>query len=101
MGALTSLAPATFTDYARVADAAFIASDAPACVRACIECVRIALSQAGGQSVESQAFLLGVHGPDLLKLQALPEKPDLKLEDAAFAMYVAMQGFVRLRASRG
>jgi mutual gliding-motility protein MglA len=101
MGALTSLAslaPAAFSDFAKAADAAFIASDVPGCIRACTECVRIALSQAGGASLEAQAFMLNVHGPDVLKLQGLAGKADQKLEDAAFAMYVAMQAFVRLKA---
>lgn len=98
MGALTSLAPASFVDFARAADAAFIASDAAACVRAAAECVRIALSQAGGPTPEAQAHMLNVYGPDLFKLQALASRPDVKLDDAAFAMYVAMQAFVRLRA---
>lgn len=98
MGALTSLAPSSFTDFARAADAAFIANDAPACVRAAAECVRLALSQAGGSTAESQAHMLNVYGPDLFRLQGLAARPDVKLDDAAFAMYVAMQAFVRLRA---
>lgn len=98
MGALTSLAPASFADFARAADAAFIASDAPACVRAAAECVRIALSQAGGATPEAQAHMLNLYGPDLFKLQALSARNDLRLDDAAFAMYVAMQAFVRLRS---
>ncbi len=97
MGAAAALAPSPLLDPARVADAAFASGDFDACVRACQETVRRALAYAGeGNNAASQALLLRVDGPDLLKLEKLATQTQLRIDDAAFALYVVMQVFIRL-----
>ncbi len=100
MGPAAALAPGPLLDQARVADSAFAAGDYDACVRTCQEAVRRALAYAGtGSDVASQGLLLRVDGPDLLKLQLLTTHSHLRVDDAAFALYVLMQTFLRLQAA--
>jgi signal recognition particle receptor subunit beta len=100
MGPVAALAPAPLHDQAKVADAAFLAGDYEACVRACQETVRRALAYAGeGTAMSSQALMLRVDGPDLLKLEALGQQASFRVDDAAFALYVVMQTFIRLSAA--
>jgi signal recognition particle receptor subunit beta len=100
MGTAAALAPSPLLDPARVADSAFAAGDYDACVRACQETVRRALAYAGEGNHASQALMLRVDGPDLLKLEALAaQSTPLRIDDAAFALYVLMQTFVRLSAA--
>jgi signal recognition particle receptor subunit beta len=99
VGSLGALAPHQLLDYARAADTAFAMGDFASCVRACAEAVRRALAFAGDPPVATQAYLLRVDGGDLLRLQQLAGHVQHRPEDAAFALYVAMQAFVRLNAT--
>lgn len=99
LGAGASLAPPPLVDQAQAAEAAFVSGDFAACTRNCHESVRRALSFAGEGSFITQATMLRVDGPDLLKLEALAKKTDLHADDAAFALYVLMQTFARLSAA--
>ncbi len=96
MGPAAALAPGALLDYARTADLAFASADHDACVRACQEAVRRALLFTGEISPGAQGYLLGVDGADLLRLQGLATKPQLRVDDAAFSLYVLMQVFTRL-----
>ncbi|RKH50381.1 GTP-binding protein, partial [Corallococcus aberystwythensis] len=98
LGPTSALAPGDLFDHARAAEAAFIAADYITCVTACTDAVRRALAFAGEGSLAQQAFLLRVDGSDLLRLQGLSTLPQLRVDDAAFALYVLMQVFVRLNA---
>ena len=83
-----------------MADAAFASGDYDACIRACQEAVRRALAYAGNETVVgSQALMLRVDGPDLLELELLANHSHHRVDDAAFALYVLMQAFVRLQAA--
>src|SRR5262249_54879756 len=88
MGSAAALAPGPLLDQARVADSAFAAGDFDACVRACHETVKRALAYAGEGNHASQALMLRVDGPDILKLDALVTHAQLRVDDAAFALYV-------------
>jgi signal recognition particle receptor subunit beta len=99
LGATASLAPAPLLDQAQAAEAAYASGDFAACTRNCHESVRRALSFAGEGSFITQATMLRVDGPDLLKLEALSKKTDVHAHDAAFALYVLMQTFARLWAA--
>jgi hypothetical protein len=101
MGTAAALAPGPLLDQARVADSAFAAGDFDTCVRTCLETVRRALAYAGeGNTTASLALLLRVDGPDLLKLEAMASHhAPLRVDDAAFALYVVMQTFIRLSAA--
>jgi signal recognition particle receptor subunit beta len=99
LGPASAMAPHALIDPARVADAAFAAGDWEACVRACLETVRRGLNFAGEGSAGSQAYLLGLDGRDLLALEALINRSPLRVDDAAFALFVLMQTFIRLRAA--
>lgn len=98
-GPAAALAPAALVDPARVADAAFAQGDWDGCVRAAQETVRRALSFAAGSEPANQAFLLGVDGRDLLRLELLGTQGPPRLDDASFALYVLMQTLVRLAAA--
>ncbi|GMT96215.1 hypothetical protein KH5H1_03340 [Corallococcus caeni] len=98
LGPTSALAPGDLFDHARAAEAAFIAGDYTTCVTACTDAVRRAMAFAGEGSLAQQAFLLHVDGSDLLRLQGLSTLPQLRVDDAAFALYVLMQVFVRLNA---
>jgi len=100
MGPAAALAPGALIDQARVADSAFAAGDYDACVRTCQEAVRRALAYAGTNTdAASQALMVRVDGPDLLRLELLANHSHLRVDDAAFALYVLMQTFVRLQAA--
>ena len=99
MGPASALAPGSLLDYAKAADMAFISGDHAGCVSSCIEAVRRALGYAGEGPAAAQAYLLGVHGADLLKLLAMATKNPLRVDDAAFALYVLMEVFARLEAA--
>ncbi len=99
LGPAAALAPSALLDPAKVADAAFAAGDWDTCVRACQDAVRRSLAFAGEGTFGAQAYLLGVDGRDLLKLQALAARNRLRIDDASFAMYVLMQTFVRMTAA--
>ncbi|MHA7632344.1 GTP-binding protein [Corallococcus sp. M7] len=98
LGPTSALAPGDLFDHARAAEAAFTAGDYTTCVTACTDAVRRAMAFAGEGSLAQQAFLLHVDGSDLLRLQGLSTVPQLRVDDAAFALYVLMQVFVRLNA---
>nr|WP_255652807.1 MULTISPECIES: ADP-ribosylation factor-like protein [unclassified Corallococcus] len=98
LGPTSALAPGDLFDHARAAEAAFTAGDYTTCVTACTDAVRRAMAFAGEGSLAQQAFLLHVDGSDLLRLQGLSTLPQLRVDDAAFALYVLMQVFVRLNA---
>jgi signal recognition particle receptor subunit beta len=100
LGPASALAPAALLDYARAADLAFVSADYAACVRACHEATRRGLGFAGEGSLADQGYLLGVTGADLLKLLGLVNQPAPQLDDAAFALYVLMQVFTRLKAAQ-
>ncbi len=100
MGTAAALAPGALIDQARVADSAFAAGDYDACVRTCQEAVSRALAYAGtNANAASQALMIRVDGPDLLRLELLANHSHLRVDDAAFALYVLMQTFVRLQAA--
>jgi signal recognition particle receptor subunit beta len=96
MGPATALSPGSLLDYAKAADMSFIAGDHAGCVSSCIEAVRRALGYAGEGPAAAQAYMLGVDGADLLKLQGIAAKTPVRVDDAAFALYVLMQVFSRL-----
>ncbi|MFB1479577.1 ADP-ribosylation factor-like protein [Corallococcus sp. RDP092CA] len=98
LGPTSALAPGDLFDHARAAEAAFTAGDYTTCVTACTDAVRRAMAFAGEGTLAQQAFLLHVDGSDLLRLQGLSTLPQLRVDDAAFALYVLMQVFVRLNA---
>lgn len=98
LGATSALAPGDLFDHARAAEAAFVAADYTTCVTACTDAVRRAMAFAGEGTLAQQAFLLHVDGADLLRLQGLSTQPHLRVDDAAFSLYVLMQVFVRLNA---
>jgi mutual gliding-motility protein MglA len=99
LGPASALAPSELADYARAADAAFAALDPSNCVRACQEAVHRALAFAGEGSQSEQAFLLGVQGTDLLRLRQLSTKSPLRIDDAAYAIFVLLQVLTRLNQS--
>ncbi|WP_338867246.1 GTP-binding protein [Myxococcus stipitatus] len=98
LGAASALAPGDLFDHARAAEAAFIAGNYSTCVTACTDAIRRALAYAGEGTLAQQAFLLRVDGADLLRVQGLGNQTHLRVDDAAFALYVMMQTFVRLNA---
>ncbi|RKG83524.1 GTP-binding protein, partial [Corallococcus terminator] len=98
LGPTSALAPGDLFDHARAAEAAFSAGDYTTCVTACTDAVRRAMAFAGEGTLAQQAFLLHVDGADLLRLQGLSTMPHLRVDDAAFSLYVLMQVFVRLNA---
>ncbi|WP_426750983.1 GTP-binding protein [Myxococcus sp. Y35] len=98
LGAASALAPGDMFDHARAAEAAFMSGDYSTCVTACSDAIRRALAFAGEGSLGQQAFLLRVDGADLLRLQGLATQQHLRVDDAAFSLYVMMQVFVRLNA---
>jgi mutual gliding-motility protein MglA len=99
MGPASALAPGSLLDYAKAADMSFIAGDHAGCVSSCIEAVRRALAYAGEGPSAAQAYLLGVDGADLLRLQGIATKTPVRVDDAAFALYVLMQVFSRLASA--
>jgi signal recognition particle receptor subunit beta len=99
LGPATALATGDLFDHARAAEAAFGFGDYATCVTACLDAVRRALAFAGEGALAQQAYLLRVDGADLLKLQGLGTKPVLRVDDAAFALYVLMHVFSRLNAA--
>lgn len=99
LGPASALAPSALLDPARVADSAYAAGDWDACVRACLEGVHRALNFTGEGPPGAQAYLVGLDGRDLLALEALLTKNPLRVDDAAFAVYVLMQTFIRLAAA--
>ncbi len=100
LGCASALAPSELIDYTRAADSAFAAGDYAGCVRTSLEAVRRALSYAGDASLAGQAHLLGVDGPDLLRLQGLANAATSpRVDDAAFALFVLMQSLVRLSSA--
>lgn len=99
LGPATALATGDLFDHARAAENAFGFGDYSTCITACLDAVRRALAFAGEGTLAQQAYLLRVDGADLLKLQGLPNRPVLRVDDAAFAMYVLMQVFSRLNAA--
>ncbi|MBL8922493.1 MAG: GTP-binding protein [Myxococcaceae bacterium] len=96
MGAVATLAPAVLVDPARAAEGCFARGDYEGCVRACAEAVQRGLSFAGGAERGSQAFLLGLDGRDVLELERRAAMGTSRIDDAAFALYVLAQTFVRL-----
>ena len=98
LGPTSALAPGDLFDHARAAEAAFSAGDYTTCVTACTDAVRRAMAFAGDGTLAQQAFLLHVDGADLLRLQGLSTQSHLRVDDAAFSLYVLMQVFVRLNA---
>lgn len=98
LGPTSALAPGDLFDHARAAEAAFSAGDYTTCVTACTDAVRRAMAFAGDGPLAQQAFLLHVDGADLLRLQGLSTQSHLRVDDAAFSLYVLMQVFVRLNA---
>ncbi|MBJ6765750.1 GTP-binding protein [Myxococcaceae bacterium JPH2] len=98
LGPTSALAPGDLFDHARAAEAAFAGGDYSTCVTACTDAVRRAMAFAGEGPLAQQAFLLHVHGADLLRLMGLSTQQHLRVDDAAFALYVLMQVFVRLNA---
>jgi signal recognition particle receptor subunit beta len=100
LGPTTALAPGDLFDYARAAETSFASGQYGACVTACMDAVRRALSFAGEGTLAQQGFLLRVDGADLLRLQGLSSKVDTaRVDDAAFALYCVMQVFTRLNAA--
>ncbi|QSQ27770.1 GTP-binding protein [Pyxidicoccus parkwayensis] len=98
LGAASALAPGDMFDHARAAEAAFMSGDYATCVAACTDAIRRALAYAGEGSLTQQAYLLRVDGADLLRFQGLATQQHIRVDDAAFALYVLMQVFVRLNA---
>ncbi len=100
LGPTTALAPGDLFDYARAAETSFASGQYGACVTACMDAVRRALSFAGEGTLAQQGYLLRVDGADLLRLQGLSSKVDTaRVDDAAFALYCVMQVFTRLSAA--
>jgi signal recognition particle receptor subunit beta len=98
LGAASALASGDMFDHARAAEAAFMTGDYAGCVTACTDAIRRALAFAGEGTLAQQAYLLRVDGADLLRFQGLATQQHLRVDDAAFALYVLMQVFVRLNA---
>ncbi|MBE2252271.1 MAG: GTP-binding protein [Myxococcus sp.] len=96
MGPVATLAPGVLVDPARAAEVCFAAGDYDGCVRACAEAMARGLSFAGGAERGSQAFLLGLDGRDVLELERRAANGASRIDDAAFALYVLSQTFVRL-----
>lgn len=96
LGPVAALAPAALIDPARAAEAAFGGGDYDGCVRACLEAVTRGVAFAGDGNVGSQSYLLGVDGRDVLELQTRAARGGARIDDAAFALYVLAQTFVRL-----
>ncbi|MEW6431905.1 MAG: ADP-ribosylation factor-like protein [Myxococcota bacterium] len=96
LGPVAALAPTALVDPARVAEAAFAAGDWDGCVRACVEAVTRGVGFAGDGDIGSQSFLLGMDGRDVLELQTRVARGGARVDDAAFALYVLAQTFVRL-----
>jgi hypothetical protein len=97
LGPATALAPGDLFDHARAAETSFASGQYGACIKACMDAVRRALSFAGEGTLAQQGFLLRVDGADLLRLQGLSNKVDTaRVDDAAFALYFVMQVFTRL-----
>jgi hypothetical protein len=65
-------------------------------VRACQDGLRRALSYAGEGPPGAQSHLLGLEGRDVLALLQRAERRTTRIDDAAFALFVLMQAFVRL-----
>ncbi len=95
LGPAAALAPSALVDPAKVADACYARGDWDGCVRACQDAVRRALSYAGEGPPGAQSHLLGLDGRDVLALLQRSERT-ARIDDAAFALYVVMQAFVRL-----
>ncbi|WP_163996954.1 GTP-binding protein [Pyxidicoccus caerfyrddinensis] len=98
LGAASALASGDMFDHARAAEAAFMSGDYTTCVTACTDAIRRALAYAGEGPLAQQAFLLRVDGADLLRFQGMATQQHIRVDDAAFALYVLMQVFVRLNA---
>jgi signal recognition particle receptor subunit beta len=98
-GPLTVLAPPPLAEHARAAEAAFAQGDFIPCVKAVQEAVRQALAFTGEASPAAQAYFLKVDGNDLLRLSSIGNKAVLTVEDAAFALFVAMETFARVNAA--
>ena len=96
LGPIAALAPAALIDLARVAEGAFAAGDFDGCVRTSIETLQRGLAFAGDASVAHQAFLLGLHGRDVLDAWTRAQRGAAHIEDASFALFVLSQLFVRL-----
>jgi mutual gliding-motility protein MglA len=99
LGPAAALAPSALLDPARVADSAYTAGDWDACVRACQEGVHRALNFVGEGPNGGKAYLLGLDGRDLLALEAMAARSSLRVDDAAFALFVLMQTFTRLASA--
>jgi len=98
-GAATVLAPPLLLEHARAAEAAFAAGDPNACVQAVLGALEQGLAASTQDSWAVQAYALGMHGPDVLRLHAMAARGELRPEDAAFALYVLMQLLVRMRST--
>lgn len=96
MGPVATLAPSVLVDPARAAEVCFGKGDYDGCVRACAEAVQRGLSFAGGTERGAQAYLLGLDGRDVLELEHRAASGASRVDDAAFALYVLAQTFVRL-----
>ncbi|XXF75789.1 ADP-ribosylation factor-like protein [Myxococcaceae bacterium GXIMD 01537] len=99
LGPATALAPGDLFDHARAAEAAFSSGEYSTCVTACMDAVRRVLAFAGDGAMAQQAYLLRLDGADLLRLQGFATRPVIRVDDAAFALYVLMQAFSRLQAA--
>ncbi len=97
LGPASALAPGDLFDHARAAEAAFASGQYGTCVTACVDAVRRALAFAGEGTLAHQGYLLRVDGADLLRLQRMSSHVEtLRVDDAAFALYLLMQVFTRL-----
>ena len=96
LGPAAALAPSALLDHARAADAAYATHDWEGCVRACFDGTRRGLAYAGEGTLGAQAYLLRVDGPDVLRLEGLAQRAQLRVDDAAFALSVICQVFNRL-----
>lgn len=98
-GPVVVLAPPSAQEEAQAVDDAWLRGDVGGCIRAADAAVRKALMLTGEGSVAEQAFLVGVDGTDLLRLQRLVQRPVVRQQDAAFALYVTLQVFTRVAQS--
>lgn len=96
-GLVAALAPNDLIDHARAVDDAWRLGDSGACVRAVQDAMRRVLAYAGEGTSAEQAFLLGMDGGDVLRLEQIAARPIVRAEDAAFSVYVVMQAFSRLK----
>ncbi|MEW5740922.1 MAG: ADP-ribosylation factor-like protein [Myxococcota bacterium] len=96
LGPVAALAPAALIDPSRAAEVAFAQGDYDGCVRACLETVTRGVAFAGDGNIGSQSYLLGLDGRDVLELQTRAARGGARIDDAAFALYVLAQTFVRL-----